>query len=225
MRFLESLNPAVIDRGVRKAIVDMQLSVLSISLGLYKIKNEKLFKDLGFKNITLYVENVSQENKIGRSTLFNWLKIGETYNKYREELEEIGFSDLDAPTKLPYLERALKKCAKDQVLFNLMNMSLREFSDFAKTSQEIPASEAPLWEEKGFVFEYQGKRAIIINSELGETVINMMKATTRLGFRALARNGHVIAVHLDNADEFRRFRKIARRARRKMREKINSSYN
>ena len=48
-----------------------------------------------------------------RSTLLRWLNIGEMYLKYRSDLEKVGFSDADGPTKLIYMDHALAKNDKN----------------------------------------------------------------------------------------------------------------
>jgi hypothetical protein len=67
-----------------------------------------------------------------RSGLHNWLYIGEAYLKYRKELEKVGFSDEDGPTKLPYVDRALALYQKGEVFRAVKDMSLRQFINFVR---------------------------------------------------------------------------------------------
>jgi hypothetical protein len=58
---------------------------------------------------------------MNRSNLYNWEYIEKACITHRSDLERIGFSDDDGPTKLPYLARALEK----QVCKNLVSISNR----------------------------------------------------------------------------------------------------
>ncbi|MDR2304320.1 MAG: hypothetical protein LBE10_07010 [Treponema sp.] len=78
-----------------------------MGIGLAKIKAKGLYIDLEYRSMAKYIESLCDEFQMERSGLRNWLYIGEAYLKYRRELEKVGFSDEDGPTKLPYVERAL----------------------------------------------------------------------------------------------------------------------
>ena len=75
--------------------------------------------------------------------------IVEAYIKHRNDLEIIGFSDSNGPGKLPYLERALAVGERDEVFNNLMNMSQREFADFAKSGIAGIPEDVPFLEIRG----------------------------------------------------------------------------
>jgi hypothetical protein len=60
------------------------------------------------------------------------LYIGEAYLKYRKELEKVGFSDEDGPTKLPYVDRALALYQKKEVFRAVKDMSLWQFISFTR---------------------------------------------------------------------------------------------
>jgi len=79
-----------------------------------------------------YLENISTENRIDLTTIQNWLQVGEVFLKYRDELEMIGFTDTDSPTKLRYLERALLIRDKQEVFDNIKTMTIAEFINFSK---------------------------------------------------------------------------------------------
>ena len=213
LAYLGSDDPAEIDYGIQNTIRGMGLSILAIGLGLAKIKADKLFIPLGHRNITAYIENLSKTTKSDRSNIFNWLRIGQTYLKYREELEKIGFTEAEGPTKLAHLERALAASPKDEVFYNLMTMSLREFKAYARSSRAETPGKVPFWEIRGNILYIEGQRAIILNGSLGEKNTGMLRSAIRAACRALERNGVIVAVHLNSLREARRFRPMARRAR------------
>ena len=88
-------NADEIDQGIR-------LSILAIGIGPAKIKTRGLYPDLNYHSMTKYIESLYEEYRMERSVLHNRLYIGETYLKYRNKLEKIGFSDEDGSTKLPW---------------------------------------------------------------------------------------------------------------------------
>jgi hypothetical protein len=69
---------------------------------------------------------------MARTSLYNWEYIGEAYIKHRAELDKVGFSDDDGPTKLPFLSRALEHYPKRDVFKNIKDMSKREFEDWSR---------------------------------------------------------------------------------------------
>ena len=211
--YVKSDNPAEIDQGIRDTIRGVCYSILTMGLGLARIKSEGLFRKLKFRSMSAYVDRLCEETQMDRSNIYNWLSIGEAYSKYQRELEQIGFSDQDGPTKLPFLERALELGEKDEVFSNLKNMSQREFADFAKSGSVEKSDDIPFLEIRGNAFYLQGRRAIIVNKSLGEKNTAMLKKTVRVVCRALQRGGVVVAVHLRNPKEARRFKNEARRIR------------
>ena len=211
--YADSNDPVELDRGVRSAIRGVGLSILTISLTLARIKSEKLFLDLGWKNMTAYIEGLSKDTKSDRGNVFSWLKIGETYIKHRDELEKIGFSSGDSPTKLPYLERALENAPKEEVYNKLMTMSVRDFKKFAKSGKEKSVEAPPFWEIRGNILYIEGKRAIILNTNLGSSTTNMLLSAIGAACRALERKGYLVAVHLKTWKEVELFEHPARRIR------------
>jgi hypothetical protein len=103
-----------------------------MGIGLAKIKEERLFVDLRYHSMAKYIERLCQDTQMDRSSMFNWLSIGEAYLKYRRDLDRVGFSDEDGPTKLPYVGRALEIYQKKDVFQAVKNMSLREFISFSR---------------------------------------------------------------------------------------------
>ena len=206
-------DPVELDRGVRNTIRSVSLSILTIGLTLARIKAGKLFLELGCKNITAYIEGLSKDTKSDRGNIFSWLKIGETYIKYRDDLEKIGFSNDDGPTKLPYLEKALEKAPKQEVFDKLMLMSQRQFKAFAKSNKEKSEEAPPLWEIRGNILYMKGQRAAIINRNLGRRKTKLLMGALRAACRAIERRGCLVAVHLRNWDEVEQFEPAAKRIR------------
>ena len=205
--YVSSDDPAEIDQGIRDTIKGVRLSVLTIGLGLARIKSEKLFKKLNSRNITEYLERLCDETKMVRSTIYNWLDIGEAYIKYRTELEQIGFSDQDGPTKLPYLERALAVREKDEVFDNIRNMSLREFIEFSKGERAEPSEDTPYIVIKGSVVYIKGRRAIIVSNKIGRKITKYFLKVIHVACQALDKGGRIMPVFLRNKRESERFKR------------------
>jgi hypothetical protein len=129
---------AEIDADIRETIRRVRLSILAMCIGLAKIKAKGLYIDLKYHSMAKYIESLCEQTQMDRSSLHNWLCIGEAYLKYRKELEKIGFSDDDGPTKLPYVDRALALYQKKDVFRAVKDMSLRQFVSFFRG--EAPAA-------------------------------------------------------------------------------------
>ena len=214
--------------GILDTIKAIDHSILSIGLGLVKVRDEKLFRDLGFPHMSAYVFFLAEQSQKNRSSIYKWLQIGEIYQKHRTDLEKAGFMGNDSPTKLPYLERALALHPKDEVFTNIKVMTQREFAVFAKgkavkvTSTEEAAldsrdeisEKADTW---GHSFFYRDMEAARVNKDLPRRIYKMLIPAIRLSFNALDKRSYVVAVHLDNYREYQRFSKIAVEAREQMR--------
>jgi hypothetical protein len=92
--YVNSNNAAEIDAGIRESIKGLRLA---------RFKARGLYIDLNYHSMNDYLETLCTEMKVERSTVHNWLYIGEAYIKYRKDLERIEFTDMDGPTKLPYV--------------------------------------------------------------------------------------------------------------------------
>ncbi|MCL2007360.1 MAG: hypothetical protein FWG77_04675 [Treponema sp.] len=217
--YIESDDPAEIDRGIRDSIMGVRLSILTMALGLARIKSENLFRKLNYKSMRAYMTSLGEDTKMDHSSIYNWLSIGEAYIKHRNELEMIGFSDKDGPTKLPYLERALTAGKKEEVFSNLINMSKRDFIDFAKSGSTPIPDDAPFLEIRGQTAYINGRRAVIVTKNLNRRYTKLLMATVRVVGRAMKRGGVIVAVHLRNRNEAKRFKIKARRIRANMRKK------
>ena len=214
--YLNSSDPVELDRGIRDTIMGVELSNLAIGLALVRIKSEGHLKALGYKSMNSYINSLSEESKKDRSSIYGWLVMGRTYNKYKTELEEIGFNGKDGPSKLCLLERALAAGKREEVFDNLLKMPYRDFRDYAKTGRQKPLN-PPFFEIRGNAAFLEGEQVITVSKKLGSQRTKMIMDTFYVVGRALERKGHVVAVHLRNAKEARRFRAEAERIRAEMR--------
>ena len=215
--YVNSDSAAEIDLGIRETIKGIRLSILAIGIGLAKIKSIGLFKELNSQSMNEYVERLCNETKMDRSSIFNWLYIGEAYLKYRNELEMIGFSDDDGPTKLPFLERALTQRQKQEVFDNIKAMSVREFIDFAKGEPAKPADDVPYVNIKGNNVYIDGKLAIILSKNIDKRIGLYFKKVIRAACEALEEEEVILPVRLQNRKEARRFGRMAEQLKAKMR--------
>ena len=211
-------NAAEIDSGIRDTIKGIRLSILAMGMGLAKIKKNGLFIDLDCKSMAAYIQKLCDETKMDRSSLFNWLYIGEAYIKYRNDLEKIGFSDDDGPTKLPYLERALETNRKQEVFKNIKDMSLREFINFSKgeseEDEEKKSKKVTIRENEVYV---GGRQAIHFNEDLDSRTYNYFKKIILIAGKAMEENEVMLPVRLSDMDELKRFERAANKLKKEMR--------
>ncbi|MCL2094397.1 MAG: hypothetical protein FWH12_09435 [Treponema sp.] len=236
LSFVSSSEPDLLHWGILRTVGDVDQSILALGLALYRVKTEKLYKALGYKNLSAYMEALALALGRDRSCVYKWLKIGKIYVIYQKELSQIGFSHRNGPTKLPYLERALERGPQRLVFTYLMEMNQRDFAHFAKTGRAkgpavydhrmdelLPGPNSPFKEEKGkgeSTIYYQEAWAVRMNSTLSARVKRWLRMSIQLAFNALDRKGSVTAVHLDSERELKLFNVIAHEARVKMREDI-----
>jgi hypothetical protein len=105
---------------------------MAMGIALYRVDVSGLFIDLGFRKFGEYIDHLAEDTGMSRTNLYNWEYIGQAYITHRAELDKIGFSDDDGPTKLPFLARALEHHPKREVFKNLKDMSKREFEKWSK---------------------------------------------------------------------------------------------
>ena len=202
---------ADIDRGIRDSIKGIRLSILAMGMGLAKMKAKSLYRDLDCLTMTQYVQRLCDETKMDRTSVFNWLYIGEAYIKYQNDLEQIGFSDSDGPTKLPFLERALETNQKKDVFDNIKNMTVRDFIAFSKSSSEKDVSGAPVVTVRnGFVY-VNGKLMVRINNRLDKNVYSYFRKIICIAGKAMEQGEVIWPVRLRNMDEARRYRQASAR--------------
>ena len=130
--FAYSQNATEVDAGIRETIRGVKLSITAMGIALFRVDVSGLFIDLGFKKFGEYIDKLAEDTGMARTSLYNWEYIGEAYIKHRAELDKIGFSDDDGPTKLPYLSRALEHYKKNDVFRNIKGMSKREFEEWSR---------------------------------------------------------------------------------------------
>jgi hypothetical protein len=130
--FAYSRDAKTVDAGIRETIKGVKLSIMVMGIALCRVDNDGLFIDLGFKKFGEYIDHLSEETGMSRTTFYNWEYIGQAYLDNRAELEKIGFSEDDGPTKLSFLGRALEHYQKKEVFKNLVNMSYREFEGWSR---------------------------------------------------------------------------------------------
>ncbi|MDR0504091.1 MAG: hypothetical protein LBH16_12320 [Treponema sp.] len=213
-------NACEIDTGIRETIKGVRLSILAMGMGLAKIKKKGLYTDLDCKSMAAYIQKLCDETKMDRSSIFNWLYIGEAYIKYRNDLVKIGFSDDDGPTKLPYLERALETNRKQEVFKNIKDMSLREFINFSKgeseeEDEEKNSKKVTIRDNEVYI---GGKQAIHLSENLDSRTYNYFKKIILIAGKAMEENEVVLPVRLYDMDELKRFERAANKIKKEMRE-------
>ena len=92
-------------------------------------------------------------------------------------------------------------------------MSHRDFRAFAKSNKIESRKKVPYWELRGNILYIEGQRAIIINGNLGKINTDMLIRSICAACRALERKGVIVAVHLRNPNESKRFIPAAKRIR------------
>jgi hypothetical protein len=214
--YANSDDAAEIDAGIRETIKGIRLSILAMGIGLAKIKARGLYIDLKYHSMAKYIESLCEQTQMERSGLHNWLYIGETYLKYRKELEKVGFSDEDGPTKLPYVDRALAIYQKKDVFRAVKDMSLRQFISFSR-------GEAPVIPEES-VIRVKGNQ-VYIGDRLAVTLDEGLDSKTRSYLewvivetgRALEAREVILPVRLYDMDELRRFERAAEKIKKELR--------
>jgi len=210
---------AEIDTGIRETIKGVRVSILAMGMGLAKIKEKGLYIDLNCGSMNQYVDKLCDETKMDRSSIFNWLSIGEAYLKYRNDLEKIGFSENDGPTKLPYIERALEANKKHEVFKNIKDMSVREFKTFSKgDTEDGDEKTAKITVRDNEV--YIGKTlAIQISDKLDARTRTYFKKIILMAGKAMQQGEVILPVRLYDMDELRRCERAVNRLVNEMREK------
>ena len=211
--YVKSTDPVVIDQGIRDIIRGVNLSIMAMGIGLARIKSERLYLKLGFKNMFSYIKHICEETKAEFGTMYNYLNIGVTYLKHKDDLEKIGFCENDGPTKLPYLKRALTFEPKEVVFENIKNMSKNEFADYAKSGNPGKNGNMELSEIRGNTVYFDGIKAIIVNKNLSKWETNFIMKAANVLFKARKRRGVIVAVHLRNSKEANLFAIEAERIR------------
>lgn len=213
--FINSNDAAEIDAGIRECIRGMRVSILAMGLGLAKFKTKGLYADLRYHSMNDYLEVLCDEMKVERSTVHNWLYIGEAYTKYRNDLEKIKFSDEDGPTKLPYVDRALEVHDRQEVFRNVKKMTLQKFKEYARKEETTaPPSRIRVVGNQVFIGK---KLAVTLADELDpETRDYLEKINVQAG-KALEAGEVLYTTRLYDMDELRKFGRGAERLKKSMR--------
>ena len=220
--YVFSEDPQLIDRGLRETMRGIHFSILVMAVGLTRMREEKLYLKLGYKKFSAYLHSFAEEKKRSENQLYEWIKIGEVFFRYRQDLEAIGFDGTQGSSKLPFLEKALQKAPKEEVLSKLMTLSVRDFAAFAKPVKEGPPQprQAPGFKRVGNTF-YIGEREVLtMASDLTLDEEDMIRSAVRAALRALQRRGKFLVVHLRNSRERKEFRAEAIRIRREIRQRL-----
>ena len=186
--FADAGSAAEIDRGIRDSVKGIRLSILAMGVGLAKIKTDGLYWDLNYGSMVEYIDRLSEDTKMCRSSFYNWLYIGEAYIKYRNDLEQVGFTESDGPSKLPYLERALAENKRQDVFNNIKKMSHREFVSFARAKEVTgiaTAGDKPEITFRGNAIYIDGKQAVTISKKTEEGLSSYFKKILHAACEAL----------------------------------------
>ena len=213
--YANSDDAAEIDAGIRDTIKGLRLSILAMGLGLAKLKKKGLYVDLNFRSMNDYLTSLCNEMKVERSTVHNWLYIGEAYIKYRRDLERVEFTDADGPTKLPYVDRALEVHEKREVFSKIKGSTLTEFKEYSRG--EAPAVMPSKIKVVGNKIYVGKKLAVTLSDSLDpKTRAYFTKIVVQAGEALEA--GEVISVtRLYDTEELRRFERGADRLKKDMR--------
>jgi hypothetical protein len=214
--YANSDDAVEIDAGIRETIKGIRLSILAMGIGLAKIKAGGLYIDLKYRSMAKYIESLCDEFQMERSGLHNWLYIGETYLKYRKELERIGFSDEDGPTKLPYVDRALALYQKKDVFKAVKDMSLRQFISFSRGEAPAAPEESAI-RVKGNQVYIGDRLAVTLDEGLDPKTRAYLEGVIVEAGRALEAREVILPVRLYDMDELRRFERAAEKLKRELR--------
>jgi hypothetical protein len=206
-----------IDQGIRETIRGIRLSILSIGIGLAKIKAKGLYVDLKYHSMAQYLESLCEQTRMERSGLHNWLYIGEAYLKYRKDLDRIGFSDEDGPTKLPYMDRALALYPKKDVLRAVKDMSLRQFISFSKGEAPAAAPEASTIQVKGSHVYIGDRPAVTLDEGLDPKTRAYLEGIIVEAGEALEAGEVLYTTRLYDMEEMRRFERAAEKLKKELR--------
>jgi hypothetical protein len=214
--YANSHDAGEIDRGIRETIKGIRLSILAMGIGLAKIKKDRLFVDLRFHSMAKYIENLCEETQMERSSVFNWLYIGEAYIKYQRDLEKIDFSDEDGPTKLPYVEKALAIYQKKDVFKAVKEMSLRQFISYSRGETAPSPTESDIRVKGNQVF-IGDRPALTLDEGLDRKTRTYLEGVIVEAGKALQAGEVLYTTRLYDLDELRRFDLAAEKLKKEMR--------
>lgn len=125
-----------LEEYVNEKIKELVFSKLDICLSLAEIKRKQLFRELGYASFKEYLE--AERIRLHYHTAHEYAKIGEVLLRYKEELNEVNFSEEAGLKKLLLLDDALqrRRSQKDTVFRMLKDASFREFKTFANAEEQ-----------------------------------------------------------------------------------------
>jgi hypothetical protein len=217
--YANSDNAGEIDAGIRETIKGIRLSILAMGIGLAKIKTRGLYIDLEYHSMAKYIESLCEQTQMDRSSIHNWFYIGEAYLKYRKELEKIGFSDEDGPTKLPYLGRALELYQKKDVFRAVKDMSVRQFISFSRGEEAPAAPEESAIRVKGNQVYIGDRLAVTLDEGLDPKTKGYLEGVVVEAGRALEAGEVLYTTRLYDREELRRFERAAEKLKKELRGK------
>jgi hypothetical protein len=216
--YVNSDDAGKIDAGIRETIKGLRLSILAVGIGLAKIKARGLYIDLQHHSMAKYIESLCDDFQVERSGLHNWLYIGEAFLKYRKDLEKVGFSEEDGPTKLPYVDRALAIYQKKDVFRAVKDMSLRQFVSFARGEAPAAPEESSVRVKGNHV--YIGDRpAVTLDEGLDPKTRSYFEGIIIEAGEALEAGEVLYTTRLYDPGELRRFERAAERLKKELRGK------
>jgi hypothetical protein len=211
-------DAAEIDAGIRETIKGIRLSILAMGIGLAKIKARGLYVDLKYHSMAKYLESLCEQTQMDRSSLHNWLYIGEAWLKYRKELEKVGFSEEDGPTKLPYVGRALEIYQKKEVFRAVKDMSLRQFISFSRGEAPAAPEESAI-QVKGNQVYIGDRPAVTLNEGLDPKTRDYLEGVIVEAGEALEAGEVLYTTRLYDTEELRRFERAAEKLKKELRGK------
>jgi hypothetical protein len=217
--YANSDDAAEIDQGIRETIKGVRLSILAMGIGLAKIKAQGLYIDLRHHSMAQYLESLCEATKMDRSSLHNWLAIGEAYLKYRKELDRVGFSDEDGPTKLPYVDRALAIYRKQDVFRAVKDMSLRQFISFSRGEEGPAALEESAVRVRGNQVWIGDRLAVTLDEGLDPKTRSYFEGVITEAGEALEAGEMLYITRLYDREELRRFERAAEKLKKELRGK------
>jgi hypothetical protein len=209
--FTASCEAAEIDKRIRNTIKSMRFSVLAMGLGLARIKTRDMYKELGFKSMAHYIQKLCDDTKMDRTSIYKWLYIGEAYLKHKDDLEQIGFTDNDGPTKLPYLKRALEANDKQEVFEKIKTMTVRKFAAFSKGSLRVNTKPIPYVTMRGSRVYVDGRLAVRINRKLDNESYAFFRKIISIAGKAMEEGELILPVRLRDAHEMSRYEASSRK--------------
>ena len=217
--FAYSTDALEIDTGIRETIRGVKISIMAMGIALYRVDVSGLFIDLGYGRFGEYIDRLAEDTGMARTSLYNWEYIGEAYIKNRAELDKIGFTDDDGPTKLPFLSRALEHHPKREVFKNIKNMSKRQFEEWSREpSNKNDATYENVTLKKTGVFV--GKTSIISFADgISPQDRKYYEKLIMEGALAIKQNEYAKVYRFYDAGEARRFDRIYQRELKRLRAK------